>query len=111
MALHLNQSLPFFALHLELVLKGRPANNLFYPKMYVAHNEWGGVLAGNFCVPSADADWYGIRPKLLINWVHFDENMYHPHMEAFSCRHEGVAKTVVDITGEFGSRSVGVFGN
>ncbi|CAD5226291.1 unnamed protein product [Bursaphelenchus okinawaensis] len=98
-SVHYNTSLPFFSLHNEVVIKGRPANNLFYPKMLIAQNLWGGVLIGNYCRNADEAAEYDIRPRVQINWVHFDENFYHPHMDIFACQDNHVAQSIVDITG------------
>ncbi|KAI6192849.1 hypothetical protein M3Y99_01913900 [Aphelenchoides fujianensis] len=94
-AFHLNTSLPFHALRHEIVMKGRPANNIFYPEMLIADNWWGGVLVGNFCLP-ADR---GFKPKVLLSWIRFDENHYHPHAEVFACQSADVAQTAVEVTG------------
>ncbi|CAD5229908.1 unnamed protein product [Bursaphelenchus xylophilus] len=98
-SVHYNTSLPYFSLHNEVVIKGRPANNLFYPKMLIAQNLWGGVLIGNYCRDADEAAEYDIRPRVQINWVHFDENFYHPHMDIFACQENRVAQGIVDITG------------
>jgi hypothetical protein len=81
-ALHYNSSTPFYSPNMEVVIKGRPANNLFYPKMLIADNLWGGVLIGNVCVPASR----GMEPKVLVNWVEFNNNHYHPALEIFSCQ-------------------------
>lgn len=49
-AFHYNDSIPFLALRHEIIIKGRPANNIFYPKMRISDNLWGGILIGNICV-------------------------------------------------------------
>lgn len=50
-AYHYNDTIPFLALHNEIIIKGRPANNIYYPQMLIAGNLWGGVLIGNICIP------------------------------------------------------------
>ncbi|EYC44991.1 hypothetical protein Y032_0443g1557 [Ancylostoma ceylanicum] len=94
-AFHFNDSSPFLALHQEIVFKGRPSNNIFYLPTVVADNLWGGVLVGNFCLPA----YRNIEPKVLINWVEFLSNSYHPALEIHSCQGFGMARTVVDVTG------------
>lgn len=47
---HYNDSTPFSALRREIIIKGRPANNIFYPKMRISDNLWGGILIGNICI-------------------------------------------------------------
>ncbi|VDO43648.1 unnamed protein product [Haemonchus placei] len=94
-AFHYNDSSPFLALHQEIVFKGRPSNNIFYLPTIVAGNKWGGVLVGNFCLPA----YRNIEPKVLINWVEFLSNSYHPALEIHCCQGYGHARTVVDITG------------
>jgi hypothetical protein len=59
-AFHLNTSLPFYALQHEIVIKGRPSNNIFYPEMLIADNWWGGILVGNYCLPEGS----GYRPRV-----------------------------------------------
>ncbi|KAI1717620.1 scavenger receptor cysteine-rich domain-containing protein [Ditylenchus destructor] len=94
-AYHLNDTIPFYALRHEILIKGRPANNIFYPKMLISGNLWGGALIGNICTSLTS----GIQPKVLINWVEFGGNHYHPAIEVFSCQQPNVAKVHVDITG------------
>ncbi|KAI6213056.1 hypothetical protein M3Y94_00104200 [Aphelenchoides besseyi] len=94
-AFHLNTSLPFYAINHEIVMKGRPANNIFYPEMLVADNWWGGILIGNYCLP----DGYGFKPKVLISWVRFENNLYHPHAEVFACQSSNVEQSSVEFTG------------
>jgi len=50
--------------------------------MLIAHNLWGGVLIGNVCIPASR----GVEPKVLVNWVEFNNNQYHPALEIFSCQ-------------------------
>lgn len=50
---HHNDSIPFWPLRHEIIIKGRPANNIFYPKMRVSNNLWGGILIGNICIPAS----------------------------------------------------------
>ncbi|KAJ1365163.1 hypothetical protein KIN20_025393 [Parelaphostrongylus tenuis] len=94
-AFHFNNTSPFLALHQEIVFKGRPSNNIFYLPTIVAENKWGGVLVGNFCFPL----YRNIEPKVLISWVEFLSNSYHPALEIHSCQRNGVARTVIDVTG------------
>ncbi|KAK0410181.1 hypothetical protein QR680_004996 [Steinernema hermaphroditum] len=94
-AFHHNASSPFLPLRYEIVFKGRPSNNIFYKRTIIADNLWGGVLVGNFCVPAT----HPIEPKILINWVEFVSNHYHPSFEFFSCQRDSQPSTVVDFTG------------
>ncbi|CAD6189688.1 unnamed protein product [Caenorhabditis auriculariae] len=94
-AFHYNQSLPFHALHQEVIFKGRPSNNMFYLPTIISENEWGGVLIGNYCISSR----LHVEPKVLISWVEFVHNRYHPALEVFSCQDRNVARTYVDVTG------------
>ncbi|CAK5083642.1 unnamed protein product [Meloidogyne enterolobii] len=90
-AFHHNSSSPFWPLHQEIVFKGRPINNIFYPKMTISENAWGGLLVGNFCGPSLkykNWDISKIEPNILISWTEFNVNNYHPHIEIFSCQKE-----------------------
>lgn len=96
-AIHYNQSIPYFPLYNEVIFKGRPSNNLFYLPTVVAENEWGGVLIGNFCANAMDQ--VKIEPKILVSWVEFLKNQYHPALEIFSCRDPTVHKNLIDITG------------
>ncbi|TKR61180.1 hypothetical protein L596_028325 [Steinernema carpocapsae] len=61
----------------------------------VSENLWGGILIGNFCVPTT----HRIEPKILINWVEFVSNQYHPSFEFFSCQRDRQPNTVLDFTG------------
>ncbi|CAI4225131.1 unnamed protein product [Auanema sp. JU1783] len=105
-AFHFNDTSPFLAMHMEFIFKGRPSNNIFYLPTVVAQNEWGGILVGNFCIPSIRH----IEPKVLINWVEMLGNFYHPALEIHSCRGEHSARTLVDITGNRieGNQGIGV---
>uniref|UniRef100_A0A915M244 SRCR domain-containing protein n=1 Tax=Meloidogyne javanica TaxID=6303 RepID=A0A915M244_MELJA len=101
-AFHHNSSSPFWPLHQEIVFKGRPINNIFYPKMTISENAWGGLLVGNFCGPSLkykNWDISRIEPNILISWTEFNENNYHPHIEIFSCQKEENKLMRVDISG------------
>ncbi|CAL2046926.1 unnamed protein product [Caenorhabditis brenneri] len=109
-AIHYNQTLPFLPLYNEVIFKGRPSNNKFYLPTVISENEWGGLLVGNFCAYGNES-WWGYRnpplsmvypriePKILISWVEFLKNQYHPAMEIFSCRDPSVTQNIVDITG------------
>uniref|UniRef100_A0A915CLZ3 SRCR domain-containing protein n=1 Tax=Ditylenchus dipsaci TaxID=166011 RepID=A0A915CLZ3_9BILA len=90
-----NDTIPFYALRQEIIIKGRPSNNIFYPKMMISDNLWGGVLVGNYCTPLSS----GIQPKVLINWVEFNNNHYHPSIEVFSCQRSDVSQLKVDVSG------------
>ncbi|VDM29722.1 unnamed protein product [Toxocara canis] len=94
-AFHQNTSSHFLALHQEIIFKGRPSNNIFYLRTLVTGNEWGGILVGNFCVPTSA----NIIPKVIITWIELIRNQYHPSIEIHSCQSDGVAKTLVDISG------------
>ncbi|CAB3397311.1 unnamed protein product [Caenorhabditis bovis] len=94
---HFNQSIPFLPMYQEIIFKGRPSNNLFYLPTTIAENEWGGILVGNFCAPVNSM--VRIEPKVLISWVEFHKNQYHPALEIFSCRNSDVSRTLIDITG------------
>ncbi|CAI2352995.1 unnamed protein product [Caenorhabditis sp. 36 PRJEB53466] len=96
-AIHYNQSIPFFPLYNEVIFKGRPSNNLFYLPTVISDNEWGGLLVGNYCASTADE--VRIEPKVLISWVEFLKNRYHPALEIFSCRDAAVGASLIDITG------------
>ena len=85
-------------MHQEVIFKGRPGNNIFYPRMLVAGNAWGGILVGNFCSP-ANERGPPIEPKVLVSWTEFSDNMYHPHMEIFACQQFGNPKMHIDISG------------
>lgn len=60
MAVHLNTTLPFYAIHHEVIVKGRPLNNAFYPHMLIKDNWWGGILIGNYCIPEET----GFKPRV-----------------------------------------------
>ncbi|GMT10248.1 hypothetical protein PFISCL1PPCAC_1545 [Pristionchus fissidentatus] len=92
---HYNESSPFLAMHYEFIFKGRPSNNIFYVRSFVSENLWGGVLIGNFCIPVERK----IDPKFLITWVEFVRNQYHPAVEIHSCQSSGMARSIVDISG------------
>ncbi|CAJ0561234.1 unnamed protein product, partial [Mesorhabditis spiculigera] len=94
-AFHFNETSPYLALHHEIIFKGRPSNNIFYVPTRVSENLWGGILVGNFCYPA----YRNIEPKVLINWVQFGKNVYHPALEIFSCQSDRMAKSIVDVTG------------
>uniref|UniRef100_A0A8R1DMH6 SRCR domain-containing protein n=1 Tax=Caenorhabditis japonica TaxID=281687 RepID=A0A8R1DMH6_CAEJA len=96
-AIHYNQSIPFFSLYNEVIFKGRPSNNQFYLPTVISENEWGGLLVGNFCANSMNE--LKIESKILISWVEFLKNQYHPALEVFSCRDPFVTSNLVDITG------------
>ncbi|KAF1753039.1 hypothetical protein GCK72_019595 [Caenorhabditis remanei] len=111
-AIHYNQTIPFFPLYNEVIFKGRPSNNKFYLPTIISENEWGGLLVGNYCAYGNESSWrwnsrnppiQGLYPKLeskiLISWVEFLKNQYHPAMEIFSCRDPHVTTNIVDITG------------
>lgn len=51
------------ALRHEIMIKGRPANNIYYPQMLIADNLWGGILIGNICIPF-DA-FLNLRPNVI----------------------------------------------
>lgn len=71
-AFHQNTSSPYLPLHQEIIIKGRPSNNIFYLRTQIVDNAWGGILIGNFCIPS----WRNIQPKvkLISNFLHFKFN-------------------------------------
>ncbi|VDK57913.1 unnamed protein product [Gongylonema pulchrum] len=94
-AFHHNTSSPYLAVHQEIIFKGRPSNNMFYLRTQIVDNAWGGILVGNFCIPI----WRNIQPKVLISWSELVGNRYHASIEVFSCQSDGMAITVIDITG------------
>lgn len=110
-AIHYNQTLPFLPMYNEVIFKGRPSNNKFYLPTIISENEWGGLLVGNFCAYSNESNWHSkyripinsvypkLVPKILISWVEFLKNQYHPSMEIFSCRDPDVIWNIVDVTG------------
>uniref|UniRef100_A0A7E4VD53 SRCR domain-containing protein n=1 Tax=Panagrellus redivivus TaxID=6233 RepID=A0A7E4VD53_PANRE len=99
-AFHANTSIPFMALRQEIIIKGRPANNIFYLPTIFKGNFWGGAVIGNYCIP--DEGGFkdgGFAPKVFVNWVQFIQNTHHPALEVFSCQQYGVRQSTVDITG------------
>uniref|UniRef100_A0A914HL06 SRCR domain-containing protein n=1 Tax=Globodera rostochiensis TaxID=31243 RepID=A0A914HL06_GLORO len=105
---HHNGTIPYWPLRHEVVIKGRPVNNLFFPRMLISGNAWGGVLVGNFCTPTPNSfksNWpsalFGGVPdaKVLINWVEFSDNFYHPNVEVFACQHSAQPLMHVDLSG------------
>uniref|UniRef100_A0A0N4ZT88 SRCR domain-containing protein n=1 Tax=Parastrongyloides trichosuri TaxID=131310 RepID=A0A0N4ZT88_PARTI len=94
---HQNDSLPYLPLRHEIIFKGRPSNNRFYLRTIIANNLWGGLLVGNFC----SSVGVNFEPKIFINWVEFVSNVYHPHIEVFSCQRiwPPTAQTILDISG------------
>uniref|UniRef100_A0A183C0J1 SRCR domain-containing protein n=1 Tax=Globodera pallida TaxID=36090 RepID=A0A183C0J1_GLOPA len=100
---HHNGTIPYWPLRHEVVIKGRPVNNLFFPRMLISGNAWGGVLIGNFCTPTPNSfkSIFGGVPdaKVLINWVEFSDNFYHPNVEVFACQHSAQPLMHVDLSG------------
>ncbi|VDM08815.1 unnamed protein product [Wuchereria bancrofti] len=94
-AFHQNTSSPYLPLHQEIIIKGRPSNNIFYLRTQIVDNAWGGILIGNFCIPL----WKNIQPKVLISWTELIGNRYHASIEIFACQKIGMANTIVDFTG------------
>ncbi|CEF63163.1 SRCR domain and Parallel beta-helix repeat and Pectin lyase fold/virulence factor domain and Pectin lyase fold domain and C-type lectin-like domain and C-type lectin fold domain and SRCR-like domain-containing protein [Strongyloides ratti] len=105
-AFHQNDSLPFLPLRQEIIFKGRPSNNRFYLRTILAHNLWGGMLIGNYCTPFG----MNFEPKVFINWVEFVSNIYHPHIEVFSCQRiwPPTGQTLLDISGNRIERGTGI---
>ena len=95
-AFHQNMSIPFLPLRQEIIIKGRPVNNIFYPPTIFKGNIWGGIVVGNYCLPEID---HFYEPKVLINWVQFIQNHNHPAIDVFSCRNNQPAPLTLDITG------------
>ncbi|CAP36001.2 Protein CBG18580 [Caenorhabditis briggsae] len=111
-AIHYNQTIPFFPLYNEVIFKGRPSNNKFYLPTVISENEWGGLLIGNYCAYGNESHWRWnfknppiqslfpkLESKILISWVEFLKNQYHPSLEIFSCRDPYVTQNLIDITG------------
>ena len=94
-AVHYNQSIPFYSLRQEVIIKGRPVNNIFYPPTIFRGNFWGGVLVGNYCL--SDTDYF--EPRILVNWVQFLNNYNHPALEVFTCQQNQPRNVIVDVTG------------
>ncbi|KAL3080364.1 hypothetical protein niasHT_038404 [Heterodera trifolii] len=107
---HHNGTIPFWPLRQEVVIKGRPVNNMFFPRMFISGNAWGGVLVGNFCTPTPNSfsfDWPSVSlfagvsafAKVLINWAEFSDNFYHPNVEVFACQRPNQRLIHVDLSG------------
>uniref|UniRef100_A0A914QDB2 Right handed beta helix domain-containing protein n=1 Tax=Panagrolaimus davidi TaxID=227884 RepID=A0A914QDB2_9BILA len=102
---HQNMSLPFLPLRQEIIIKGRPSNNIFYPPTIFKGNFWGGIVIGNNCLPEIG---HFYEPKVLINWVQFLQNHNHPAIDVFSCRDPQPAPMTLDITGNVFERNTEV---
>ncbi|VBB30847.1 unnamed protein product [Acanthocheilonema viteae] len=103
-AFHQNTSSPYLPLHQEIIIKGRPSNNILYLRTQIVDNAWGGILIGNFCIPL----WKNIQPKVLISWTELIGNRYHASVEIFACQKVGMASTIIDFTGNRIEAGLGV---
>lgn len=94
-AFHYNDTGPFMPLKQEIIFIGRRGQSDYIPT-YVNGNRWGGILVGNFCANA----WNRVEnPKLIISYVTFRGNIYHPAFEYHSCQRENQPQTTVEFTG------------
>ncbi|VDN08455.1 unnamed protein product [Thelazia callipaeda] len=103
-AFHQEDFSSYLPLHQEIIFKGRPSNNIFYLRTQIVNNAWGGILIGNFCIPS----WRNIQPKVLISWTELVANRYHASIEIFACQKAEMANTIIDFTGNRVEDGLGV---
>ena len=71
-AFHHNSTIPFYPLHFEIIVKGRPSNNPFYPRSLIADNLWGGMLVGNYCAPAFSS---GTRARVIVSTKLFQKTL------------------------------------
>ena len=72
----------------------------------VEENWWGGILVGNFC-----SNAFGptiLSPKVIVNYVEFIGNNYHPGFEYHSCQGENQQITQVELSGNKFERATGI---
>uniref|UniRef100_A0A915K0I4 SRCR domain-containing protein n=1 Tax=Romanomermis culicivorax TaxID=13658 RepID=A0A915K0I4_ROMCU len=103
-AFHYNDSGLFLPLRQSIIIRGKPSIGPDYKNTNFNYNLWGGLLIGNFC---ANAYNRVNDPKVILTFVNFIGNEYHPAFEYHSCRRDGQPITSVEISGSICRRSTG----
>ncbi|CDW52478.1 Deleted in malignant brain tumors 1 protein [Trichuris trichiura] len=106
-AFHHREMKQFLPLKFEVVFKGRPALNNDYTATYVNENSWGGILIGNFCT-TADKRYVVRDPRVVVAYVEFVGNRYHPAFEYHSCQSDRQPITRVEVSGSVFRLSTGI---